>query len=174
MQLCDAIAYLNADIDDAVRAGLVTLDDLPSSVIRRLGRTHSERIGAMVSGVVSHSWGVAEGKPGATVSMAPELLEITDDVRRFMFERVYRHPDVEREAAHARSVVAYLYEYFDSRPDELRSRLEADESASEWNLCDFVSGMTDGYASALYARLHTPQNEPRRMDARPYTSQGEQ
>jgi dGTPase len=156
VRISDAVAYLNADVDDAVRAGLISLDDLPAEALLRLGRSHGDRIEAMVDGVVSASWGIAEGELGEGVRMEPALLGATDALREFMFARVYRHPEVEREAQKARLVVTRLYEHFDARPGELRDRLRAD-GGEAWTLCDYISGMTDRYATALFCRLFTPQ-----------------
>ncbi|MDQ3856797.1 MAG: deoxyguanosinetriphosphate triphosphohydrolase [Chloroflexota bacterium] len=157
VRFCDAIAYLNADIDDAVRAGLIALHDLPERATACLGQTHGERIGTMVTGVVAQSWGIAEGDPSSSISMPPDLLEATDELRAFMFDRVYRHPDVNREADKARTVVTQLYERFAAGSEEYRQYMDADDPSSVWTLCDFISGMTDRYATALFTRLFTPQ-----------------
>ncbi len=156
VRISDAVAYLNADIDDAGRADLLTLDDLPAEAVSMLGRSHGERIESMVCGIVSESWSVAEGKPDGGIRMSPEMLEATDSLREFMFQRVYRHPDVEREAAKARMVVTRLYEYFDRQPHEFETHKGADGGSSEWTLADFISGMTDRYATNMYLKLFTP------------------
>lgn len=160
VRISDAIAYLNADVDDAIRSGLLLLDDLPPEVRERLGATHSARIGAMVSGVVSASIGVADGAggTGVRIRMEPGALAATDALRDYMFATVYKHPSIEREAEKARMVVSELYGYFERRPEELRARVEAEEGGpGEWTLCDFISGMTDRYATALFSKLFTPQ-----------------
>ncbi len=157
VRISDAVAYLNADIDDAIRAGLITLDDVPAHALDALGRTHSQRIDSMVSGIISESWGVAEGIAEGGIRMGPGLLDATDALRDFMFQRVYKHPDVEREAAKARMVVSQLYTYFDNHPDELNAAMSTEDAGSEWTVCDYISGMTDRYATCMFERLFTPQ-----------------
>lgn len=156
VRISDAVAYLNADIDDAVRAGLMTLDDLPPESVGPLGRTHGERVESMVSGIVAESWSIAEGVPGSRVRMSAEALAATDVLRNFMFQRVYKHPDVEREAAKARTVVSHLYTYFDSHPEELQAEMQSEQAGNEWTVCDYISGMTDRYATCMFERLYIP------------------
>ncbi len=157
VRISDAVAYLNSDVDDAVRAGLITLDELPPAALELLGRTHGERIESMVNSIVVESWPAAEGDPDAAVRMGARELEATDALREFMFGRVYRHPDVAREAEKARLVVTQLYRYFESRPDELRAHLEDGDRVDLWTVTDYISGMTDRFANALFVRLFTPQ-----------------
>ncbi len=157
VRISDAVAYLNADIDDAVRAGLITLDDLPTEAVRVLGRSHGERIEGMVHGIVTESWGVAEGAAGSAVRMSAEALGATDGLRAFMFRAVYKHSDVEREAVKARTVVSHLYTYFDSHPAELQEELRTEQAGAQWTLCDYISGMTDRYATCRFQRLFIPQ-----------------
>lgn len=157
VRMSDAVAYLNSDIDDAVRAGVVARDGMPVKALNSLGATHGERIESMVHGVISESWSISEGHLGNGICMDPETLEATDDLRQFMFEKVYRHPDVEHEAQKARLVVTQLYEYFDARPEELRRQMADEGPATGWTICDYISGMTDRYATALFTRLFTPR-----------------
>lgn len=157
VRISDAIAYLNADIDDAVRARLITLNQLPAGVLRALGETHGERIETMVNSIISSSWGIAEGDPASKVGMGQPYLDATDEVRAFMFERVYRHPDVEAEAAKARFIITQIYRYFDEHPGELRQHLEDDDRTELWTTADYVSGMTDRYATDLFGKLFMPQ-----------------
>jgi dGTPase len=157
VRISDAVAYLNADVDDAVRAGLIALDDLPSHALSILGTSHSRRIDSMVSGIISESWDVSEGVQGGDIRMGERLLEATDSLREFMFRRVYKHPDVEREAAKARTVVTHLYTHFDSHADELHAAMSTEGAGSEWTVCDYISGMTDRYATCLFEKLFTPQ-----------------
>lgn len=157
VRISDAVAYLNADIDDALRSGLVTAGELPHEAIARLGSTHGERIKSMVHAIVTRSWGISEGELGDGIRMDDEALAATDELRTFMFGCVYKHPDVEREAAKARTVVTQLYTYFVERPQELRTHMESEGPAAGWTICDYISGMTDRFATALYTRLFTPQ-----------------
>ncbi len=155
VRMCDAVAYLNADIDDALRAGLMSVEELPEESRQVLGVSHSERIEAMVHGIICESYDIATGEIGDGVRMSPDVLAATDALRDYMFREVYKHPDVEREATKARMVVTQLYEYFEENPDELRARVESGEQG--WNVCDYVSGMTDRYATSLFLELFTPQ-----------------
>ncbi len=156
VRMSDAVAYLNADIDDAVRAGLIALDDLPSDAIGALGRVHGDRIDTMVNGIIQESWGIADGRLGMGIAMGQSLLDATDALREFMFSHVYKHPSVEREAKKARMVVSQLYTYFEADAEELATEMHR-EGGPEWTVCDYISGMTDRYAARTFERLFTPR-----------------
>jgi len=158
VRVADAIAYLNADIDDAIRAGLITFHDLPQEAIAVLGSSHGERIEAMVHSIIRESWGISEGDSSATIRMESKLLKATDILRDFMFKNVYRHPAVEKEAQKAMMVVTKLYEYFASHPEEFKTYLGNEESNTDWTVADYVSGMTDRFACNLFVKLFTPQS----------------
>ena len=155
-QICrvaDAVAYLNHDLADSFRAGLLAPDDLPAPVVRVLGGHHSQRINTMVSDIVSSSW-AATGEDGGdtasppAIAMSPRVSEAVDILREFMFERVYVPEDAGEEGQSARRVIRLLYEHFSRDPD-------ATSSNNGRSVVDHIAGMTDQYAIAVAEGIET-------------------
>ena len=144
VKLSDRIAYLNHDIDDAVRAGVIKEEDLPEETLCVFGRTKEERLNTMIENVIRSS----DGKP--YVAMDPLHREAMDHLREFMFRRVYEGPAVRKEEqmSHAETVIRSLFAYYLSHPQELpQEYLELkDEDGLAAVVKDHVSGMTDRYA----------------------------
>ncbi|MEX1023018.1 MAG: deoxyguanosinetriphosphate triphosphohydrolase [Dehalococcoidia bacterium] len=145
VKLADSLAYLNHDIEDAIRAEMIAESDLPRAVRETLGRTHTERIEALVADVVAASSATFEGD--ARIVLSPAALEATDALREFMFERVYLHEATLREARRGQFVVEALYRHYEAHPEEIPGFSLPDDPP--WRrAADYVSGMTDGYAVA--------------------------
>ncbi len=144
VKLADSIAYLNHDIDDAIRAGLIGPDELPEAVRAVLGATHARRIDRLVGDCVASSWEVAQGGPGQ-VTLSAEVLEATDALRAFMFERVYLVEETLEQARRGQRVVEALFRHYEAQPAQIPGyALPGDVP---WRrAADYVSGMTDGYA----------------------------
>jgi dGTPase len=140
VRFADRIAYLNHDLNDAVRAGILTLDDIPASIKDALGETHAERINALVMAVVEASAGTSE------VRMSPERLAAMEELRRFMFERVYLAPDARADRARATAVIRGLFHHYVDHHDELPAEYIAIPGDEKTRVADYVAGMTDGYA----------------------------
>ncbi|MGH2793159.1 MAG: deoxyguanosinetriphosphate triphosphohydrolase [Actinomycetota bacterium] len=147
VRFADRIAYLNHDLDDAVRAGVIGWSDVPVEIDRTLGRSHSQRITTLVSGVVDPSRGTA------TVAMAPEILAAMDGLRSFLFERVYLAPQLGNDRDRAERVIGDLFAYYREHPDELPEEYRRIEWDVPTRVADFVAGMTDGYAIRMHAAL---------------------
>ncbi len=162
-KISDAIAYINHDIGDAIRAGLLSENDLPLGPISVLGRFHSQRINTMVSDVIEHSWGVREGKVGErpTIGMSPHILEATNKLRDFLFERVYYNVRSVEESLKAREVVRRLYEYFCKHLDKLPTEYQYLGEEPERKVVDYIAGMTDQYALRLAQELELIRSEDR-------------
>ncbi|MFH1639369.1 MAG: deoxyguanosinetriphosphate triphosphohydrolase, partial [Chloroflexota bacterium] len=145
-RLADCIAYVNHDIGDAVRAGLITPSDLPSATITVLGDSHSARINTMICDVVAHSWTVSTGGKGAvpTISMSPAIRIATEELREFLFVRVYNVHSAKEDARRARETLCRLYGYFTRHklPDDYLS----DNGDKEQRIVDYIAGMTDQFA----------------------------
>ena len=160
-KIADLVAYINHDIDDAVRAGIITEGDLPLSAIKVLGLSHSQRINTMVGDIIDCSWAVSgrdtQGSP--TIGMSPEVLEATDTLRKFLFDRVYDIRSAQEEPAKAREVIRLLYEYFREHDQKLppEYRLRSDET--ERRVVDYIAGMTDQYALRLAEELALVKRE---------------
>jgi len=144
VKLADSLAYLNHDIEDAIRAGLIDESDLPRPVHEVLGRSHSERIKTLVTDVVVASAATFEDEPH--IRLGEDALEATDALREFMFTRVYLHEDTLEEARRGQVIVEALYRYYEANPDQIPGYSLPDDPP--WRrAADYVSGMTDGYAT---------------------------
>ncbi len=156
IKFADRIAYINHDIDDAIRAGILKKEDLPRELTDVLGETHSRRINTMVSSVLAAS------ADSATVAMTPEVQSATDRLRKFLFENVYYNPVAKAEEQKSKELVCTLFEFYvknpDRLPDRYRRRIGIDESETvERGVADFISGMTDRYAIETYNELFVPR-----------------
>ena len=153
IKYADRIAYINHDIDDACRAGILSAEDIPKDLRELLGETHSERINTMVSSVILASTDRNE------ICMSPEIQEATDRLRDFMFEAVYTNSVAKAQDGRAREMLGQLFRYFEQHPEEMpalyRNNLESDGVGR--CVCDFVSGMTDRYAIETYKDLFVPR-----------------
>jgi dGTPase len=149
-RFADRIAYLTHDVLDAVRAGVLTRDDLPAASLELMGEPGGGWIGTMVRGVIEES--AARG----SVAMAPGILEVMNELRAFMFERVYLRGGVQTEREFVMGVVRGLVEHYLDRPDDLPPGFRRDGDALLQNVIDFVAGMTDRFALRLFDRLRQP------------------
>ena len=153
IRIADRIAYINHDIDDALRAGILQHEEIPADLRQVLGNSHGERINTMVSSVVRASMDRPE------VVMEPEVWEATDRLRDFLFLRVYRDNAAQDEEIKAKAMLAQLFDYFENDPDKLP--LDYLETISKESVgravCDYLSGMTDRYAIELYRNLFIPE-----------------
>lgn len=145
VKLADSIAYLNHDIDDAIRAGLIAEADLPADVHRVLGATPSARIGTLVTDCVRAS-AAAPVHADASIALSPPVLHATDVLREFMFERVYLHEATLAAAREGQAIIAALYAHYTAHPEQIAGW--SVPSDPPWRrAADYVSGMTDGYAT---------------------------
>ena len=153
VKYADRIAYINHDIDDACRAGILTTEDIPKELRDVLGDAHSTRINTMVSSVITYS----EGKP--IIQMSPEVQQATDRLREFLFERVYRNPRAKSQESKAQQMLMRLFEYYVADADRLPKfyRDNCERDGVERCACDFISGMTDRYAIEAYSELYIPK-----------------
>lgn len=148
----DHIAYINHDIDDAVRAGILSTDDLPKSLVYGLGVTHGERIDRMVKSIVKAS----EGRP--VIEMEPHIRKMTDELHSFLYENVYKNPIAKGEEGKAEEMLEKLYDFFYKNPERLplEYRKTVDEEGVGRAVCDYIACMTDRYAVNLYKQLFIP------------------
>jgi len=152
VRLSDRIAYINHDIDDAVRAGILKNEDIPGKLTEALGHTHSERINTLVSDVVESS----RGKP--MITMTPDVERAMLELRTFMFERVYRNPVAKGEEVKARRIIQELYKYYMAHPEKLPEDFQPqlDLEGLSRVVCDYVAGMTDKYAVYKFEEIFVP------------------
>ncbi len=148
----DRIAYVNHDIDDAIRAGILTNGDIPRSVSTVLGETHGQRIDTLVCDMIVTS------REAGDIVLSPAVEKALDELRTFMFERVYRNPVAKGEEAKAKDMIKRLYDYYYSNPQQLPEDFEPQLSFEglERTVCDYIAGMTDKYAVDKFTELFTP------------------
>jgi dGTPase len=148
VRLIDRVAYINHDIDDAVRAGLLSEGELPPEPIAVLGAGGSARIDALVHDLVEHSERAGE------IVQGPEAGPAMAELRDFMFERVYLGPAVRAERAKIEAVLRRLFEHYTEHPEELP---ETGEESLDLRVTDYLAGMTDRYCIARYTELQVPR-----------------
>ena len=153
VRIADRIAYINHDIDDAMRAGILSNADIPRSVLRTLGQTHKERINSLVENIIHTSY------EQVTISMEPALQQAMDELRAFMFERVYRNPIAKGQETKAKRIIEQLYTFYMGNPDKLPADFlpQLVFEAISRTICDYIAGMTDNYAVYKYQELFIPQ-----------------
>ena len=148
----DRIAYINHDIDDAMRAGILTEDDIPPEIAEILGHSHSQRINTLVENMIDNT--IATG----TLGMQPEIAQAMDRLRTFMFARVYTNPVAKGEEAKVENILRGIWEHYcrypEKLPDDFRGIMERD--GLERAVTDYVSGMTDDYAIYQYGEIFIP------------------
>jgi len=149
----DRIAYLNHDIDDALRAGIICVQDLPKDCIEVLGDTYSSRINTMITDIVINSMGKRQ------VAYTKPVAEAADALRKFLFENVYVRSVAEEEEQKIQDIIALLYRHFLDHPDELpeteHNRIE--EDGLPRCVADHIAGMTDQYAISTFERIYIPR-----------------
>lgn len=156
VRVADGIAYINHDLDDAVRAGLITMDDVPRDIIERLGHRHAQRVNTLVGDAVLHS--VTASAPGS-IALSPDVLRAADGLREFLFRRVYTPLNEDANTRRAQHIVRALFAYFVDDPDRLpvefqpRTPAEAPRRAA-----DYVASMTDRFAIDLYEEIFVPRH----------------
>jgi len=152
IKLADRIAYINHDIDDAIRGGVIGAEDIPKECRRVLGESHGQRIQNMILNVIENS------KEKPSVSMTQDMHESMMELRSFMFRNVYTSQVAKAEEDKAKGIVSTLFEYFINHPEELRARgLHSRIFSGERDVCDYIAGMTDNYAIYIFKTLFLPE-----------------
>ena len=151
VRISDKIAYINHDIEDAIRAEVLSEHDLPYSSICVLGRSKSQRITTMISSIIKHS--------SDDIRMDDEVLEAHNRLKAFMFEAVYNNPIAKSQESKAIQVLQHLYEYYLKNPNKLpeffSSRIE--RFGLDRAVCDYIAGMTDQYAVEQFQDIYIPK-----------------
>lgn len=151
VRLCDRIAYVNHDLDDSIRAGILTAEDVPSIIRENCGDKNSRRIDAIVSDLISNS-------TGGKLALSPKMQETFDVFHAFMYSDVYKNPVAKAEESKVEGILARLYEYYTAHPEALPQDFGGiiENEGIERAACDYISGMTDGYAMEKYGELFIP------------------
>jgi dGTPase len=153
VRLADRIAYINHDIDDACRAGIMTICDIPYNIRNKMGDTHGERINYMVTSIINAS----NDKP--YIIAEESARELGDELHEFLFEKVYKNPIAKGQEGKAEDLLEQLYVYYIKNPDELPDdcRKIVDEEGVARAVCDHIAGMTDRYAINTYKKIFIPE-----------------
>jgi dGTPase len=143
-KISDVIAYINHDIDDAIRANMITEDELPGGSTRLLGHSRSARINTMVSDIVENSWSVTGTDPSVkpAIQMSEPIREATRQLHEFLYRRVYTSSSALPDAENARKIVNALYRFF----NENRDLLPPEYHDPKYQVIDYIASMTDYYA----------------------------
>ncbi len=153
VSIADRIAYINHDIDDAVSGGFIKMQDLPKSTIELLGERSSTRINTMIKAIVDES--LKKDK----VEMQAEIWKATNELRDFLFERVYKNQTFLEEELRADKMITALYEHYKQNPKSLPEFYfnEIEKFGLDTAICDYISSMSDGYAISTFKGLFIPK-----------------
>ncbi len=162
VRVADIVAYVNHDMDDALRAGILSEGDLPADIRAVVGERHSKRTGAMVRDLIVESLTAGDGN----LHVSKEMLKAITDLRMFLYENVYRYYRVHNEFEKAQRIIRDLYAYFmengigrfkGNEWVSVSSDLWADDANARRRVCDFIAGMTDRYAMRIYEQIFLPK-----------------
>ncbi len=163
IKLADSIAYINHDIDDALRAGIIENSDLPQPCLTLLGTSHAQRINTMVRDLVEHNWwatGEVAPPDECRLVMSQPVLEATNTLREFMFQRVYLNSRAKQEDGRVEKLIELIYQHLLEHPDEISPDLlrinQKRQEPVERAVVDFIAGMTDRYALKMFDKLFVP------------------
>jgi dGTPase len=148
----DRIAYINHDIDDAIRGGIIKTSDIPHAYVKIFGATNSKRINTMILDIIHNSF----LKP--VVSPSPEIKENINGLRQFMFDNVYLSGEAKKEEHKAVRMIKYLYSHYYEHPDLIPKYITSLDSTLEQKVCDYISTMSDRYAVAAFEEIAVPKN----------------
>ena len=150
-RFADRIAYVNHDVDDALRAGILADRDLPAGSLDVLGRTHGQRIDTLVSDLVDRS------EDSDEVHLSTEVLEALNALRAFLFERVYLRSEAQHEQRKAVGLVRALFAYYLEHPEAVPAEYASAPGDTPTRVADYIAGMTDRFALRAYEQLFLPQ-----------------
>lgn len=154
VRYADRIAYINHDIDDAVRAGVLSEDDIPFELRLHLGVSHSRRIATLVNALIEY------GQKTGEIGMEPDIAAHMNSLHDFMYEAVYRNPVAKGEEGKCEDIVRFLHRYYMAHPEKLTGEylLIADRDGTETAVCDYIAGMTDRYAVTVFEEITVPKS----------------
>lgn len=152
VSISDRIAYINHDIDDALRGGVLEFSSLPEECMKVLGYTHNQRINTMIKDIINESLGMNN------IVMSSRIMQATDELRKFMFDNVYIGSAAKVEEKKAKNIIEGLYEYYIQNPEEMPvGGFGGNEDINkERYVCDYIAGMSDRFAINLFTELFIP------------------
>jgi dGTPase len=161
IRISDKIAYVQHDIDDSIRAGLLTVEKLPPEILNVLGTTHSQRIATLVIDTINHTRKAMEVGTQVLVEPGPETELALLGLREFLFENIYHGSVCEAERGRAMFIVACLYDYYHKYPQQMTPLYLqiAEEEGLERAVIDYISGMSDAYCIGLFENIYIPRSQ---------------
>ncbi len=147
----DQIAYLNHDVDDAIRGGVIKATDLPQSVIDTFGNSHGKRIDSMIRDIIENSYGKNAVSPSERAAFAIE------DFRKFMFDRVYSSSLAKSEEPKVENMIEMLFDYFLAHMDEMPEFILKSDASDKQKVCDYIATMSDTYLIHVFERIYVPK-----------------
>ena len=156
VKLSDWIAYINHDIDDAERAGILKPEDIPTELVKTLGRKHGKRIDTMIKDVIIASF----GQP--IIKMSDEIYDATQKLRRFLFDNIYVGSSAKTQENKAKVMIRLLFEYYIQHPDSMSPEFVkiSKEQDTKRAVVDYIAGMTDGFALSKFRDIYMPSSWP--------------
>lgn len=153
VRLADRIAYINHDLDDTIRAGILRAEDVPEMIRVRCGERNSERINSIMLDLIENS-------VGGEIKMSPYMQEAVDFFHAFMYSDVYTNPIAKGEESKVDGIIGGLFDHYMTHPEQLpdEMRLIAEREGTARAVCDYISGMTDGYAMEKYGEIFIPMS----------------
>ncbi len=153
IRIADRVAYINHDIDDAIRAGVMMEENIPLELRMKLGMSKGERINAMVLNVIENS------REGDKIRMSDEFFQYFNELHEFMFTAVYRNPVCKSEEVKAIDMIHKLYHYYNANRDKLPADYIhiAERDGYERAVCDYIAGMSDNYSVKVFHQLFVPK-----------------
>jgi len=159
-KIADIVAYVNHDVEDAIRAHIISHNDLPKPVVATLGQEHSQRINTMVCDIINCSWPVSGNGnlTNPTIGMSPDILRATNLLRQFLFDKVYYPSLAGEDAVKAERALRLLYSHFLEHEDSLPREFTSLPDGRERKVIDYIAGMTDQYALRLAEEISQELN----------------
>ncbi|HEY4687244.1 MAG TPA: deoxyguanosinetriphosphate triphosphohydrolase [Candidatus Subteraquimicrobiales bacterium] len=152
VRIADRIAYINHDIDDALRGGIISQENLPQDLIKILGKYHGHRVNAMVMDLIENSWNKKH------ISMSERIGQATTELRSFLFAEVYQNKVAKGESPKAKKVLQDLFLYYLEKPEALPEEFKSGKPEEiPLKVCDYVAGMTDRFAIRKYEEIFVPR-----------------
>jgi len=155
VKISDIVAYVNHDTADAIRAGVIAENELPTSAVKLLGNTIGRRINTLVCDIVSYSLASTDNTNSKipTIGMSADILEVTNDLREFLFNKVYNPSLAGKDTSKARRIMRLLYSYFLKHEEQLPQEYAYRDDRVERKVTDYIAGMTDQYALKMATEI---------------------
>ncbi len=160
IRLSDKIAYVQHDIDDSIRAGLLAMQEIPAEYLEILGDTHSRRIATLVTDTISYTRSLMDSGVQVKVQPSPEVDRSLRGLRSFMFQKIYNGPVCQAERTRAMFIIEHLFNHYCTKPEKMSPlyREIADKEGRERAAADYISGMSDAYCISLFNEIFVPHS----------------